>query len=61
MRLLETFQGWPEVPETSTIEFLMLTVFGPIAISLIIAVLVMGPSYFRKNGVSAEVVKTEDR
>ena len=61
MRLLDTFQGWPEVPEASTMHLLLLTVIGPLAISIVIAVLVMGPKYFRKHGVSTEVAKTGDR
>lgn len=45
---LETLPGWPEAPEVSTSLLLWLTVLGPLAVGVIIALLTFTPTLARR-------------
>lgn len=50
--LLQTFPGWPEVNEPSTMYMLMLCIGGPLLLGAIVGALVLGAS--RRSDVVAE-------
>lgn len=60
MTLLEAIAPWADAPEPSIIEFLFVTLIGPIFASVVISILVLGPRFFKKEIPSTEVVRTGD-
>lgn len=59
MHLLETLPGWPEAVDPSVMDILGLTVGIPFAIGAVFALIILGPSWYRKSQAapSTEVVK----
>ena len=49
MHLLETLPGWPEVADPSAMDILGLTVGIPFAIGGVFALIILGPSWYRKS------------
>ncbi len=50
--LLETLPGWPASPDPSLLELLMLTVFLPVGIAAVFAVLIFAPSWRQQRDES---------
>ena len=46
---LETLPGWPAVNDPSVMQLLTLTVFIPVGIMLVLAVLILGPGWRAKD------------
>jgi len=42
---LETLPSWPTVTDPTVLEMLTLTLFIPLAITLVLAVLILGPGW----------------
>lgn len=42
---LETLPGWPSVIEPTVLELLTLTLFIPLGITAVLAVLILGPGW----------------
>lgn len=42
---LETLPGWPAVTDPTVLELLILTVFIPLAILLVLALIILAPSW----------------
>jgi len=49
LALLETLPGWPAVYEPSVLDILVLTLFIPMGITLVLAVLILGPGWNPKS------------
>ena len=45
---LETLPGWPEVVEPSLFDILLLTAIIPIGAALVMTLLGMGPTWFKR-------------
>ncbi len=50
-----TMPGWPEVYDPSLANILVLVLGFPLAISAVVALIVMGPEWFRRSKVGSEV------
>jgi hypothetical protein len=46
---LETLPGWPAVNDPTVLQLLTLTVFIPVGILLVLAVLILGPGWRAKD------------
>ncbi|MFZ0530049.1 MAG: hypothetical protein WAL91_05885 [Propionicimonas sp.] len=46
---LETLPGWPAVYEPSVLDMLALTLFIPLAMAAVVAVMVLGPGWKRES------------
>ena len=42
---LETLPSWPTVTDPTVLEFLTITLFIPLAITLVLAALILGPGW----------------
>ncbi len=47
--LLETLPSWPAVNDPTVVELLTLTLFIPLGIGLVFAVIILGPGWRPKN------------
>lgn len=47
--LLETLPGWPVAYEPTVLEMLTLTLFIPLAITAVLAALILGPGWHPKD------------
>ena len=45
---LETLPSWPAVPDPTVVQILIPTLFVPLAITVVIALLVLGPGWRQK-------------
>ena len=46
---LETLPSWPAVTEPSVLEMLTLTLFIPLGITLVLALIILGPGWHAKS------------
>ena len=46
---LQTLPSWPAVPDPSVLQLLTLTLFIPLAITVVVAALVLGPTWHAKG------------
>ena len=46
---LQTLPSWPAVPDPSVLQLLTLTVFIPVAITVVVAALVLGPGWHARG------------
>jgi hypothetical protein len=46
---LETLPSWPAVPDPTVVQILIPTLFIPLAITAVIALLVLGPGWRRPS------------